>query len=141
VLDSESCPLTSRSGGSGSDSLKLDKIQSCGVSKALSPASSKVSNETDITSKEEKLSDLNIMDTMVIVLTIVLTVRMNLAVAVLAGGFVSNFERYVRHKFLPKFVKASAKVSSSTDSEESILVQKKDCAEENKRANDLGLKL
>jgi len=133
VQDSESRPLTSGSGGSGSDSLKLDKIQSCRGSKALSPTSPKVSNETDITSKEEKLSNLNIMDTMVIVLTIVLTVKMNLAVAVLAGGFTSNVERYVRHKFLPRFVKASAKISSRSDSEESIPVipvQEKDCVEE-----------
>jgi len=114
VEDSENRPLTS--GGSRLESSKLDKIHSSSSSIVRSPRPqvSKVHNETDITSKEEKLSDLNIMDTLVIVLTVVLTIKTNLAVAVLAGAFASNLERYIRrNKFFTNCVRPKTEMSST----------------------------
>jgi len=99
VEASECRPL--RNGGS-----KLDKIDAGTSKKELSSKTmvSEVPNKNVKDRKEEKLSDLNIMDTFVIVLTIILTIKTNLAIAVLAGALVSNFERYIRNKFFCKCV-------------------------------------
>jgi len=61
---------------------------------------SEVSNPVEKTSLDQKLSDLNMMDTLVILITIILTIKTNLAIAVLAGGFLSNTERCIRNTFL-----------------------------------------
>jgi len=80
----------------------VDEIQTvtCPNSISSNPRDSDISNASEKTSPDEKLSDLNIMDTLVIAVTIILTIKMNLAIAVLMGGFVSNLERWTRNRFL-----------------------------------------
>jgi len=94
-----------------------------GVSKKVSPLNETHPSSISIgdskcegieaTRNEEKLSDMNIMDTLVIVLTIVLTIKTNLAIAVLAGAVASNLERYIRNRFLSQCVQAYTDMSNT----------------------------
>jgi len=86
------------SNGSRAGASKLDKVDS--VTSSTEHGTKSQVSEISSESEEERLSDLNIMDTLVIVLTMVLTMKTNLAIAVLAGAFASNVERYIYDKFL-----------------------------------------
>jgi len=91
----------------------VDEIQTvtCLTSISSNPRDSDISNANEKTSPDEKLSDLNIMDTLVIAVTIILTIKLNLAIAVLAGGFVSNLERWTRNRFLSNNASAGMETS------------------------------
>jgi len=113
VEASERCPLTND--GSRSASSKLDKVSSTASSTELGSKSLvlEIPSKIDTADKEQKLSDLNVRDTLVIVLTIVLTIKTNLAIAVLAGAFASNLERYICNKYLSSRVSAETEVNNT----------------------------
>merc|ERR1719285_195503 len=121
-VDASECrPLTN--GVSKSGSASLYKIDSTNSSSQRSSKSTvpEVPYEIDEASKEQKLSDLNILDTLVIILTITLTIETNLAIAVLAGAFASNLERYIRNRYHRKGVCAETEtgiISSTITMEE-----------------------
>jgi len=120
---SEVCPLTN--GACKSGSKQLYKIDS---SPQRSPKSivSEAPNEIHEATEEQKLSDLNIMDTLVIVLTITLTIETNLAIAVLAGAFASNLERYIRYRYHGKGVcDETGIINTTTTMEEKDILEEK----------------